>query len=359
MSNLVEGRKLLFETLARKEKTQNYERLMRYLMYLLTGHDYGVTEFDFNEFIFGSFNEAGGIYGNTTEEKVWWALIGAGYSKEAAAGVLGNIYAESGFNAAVIEHGNGIGLGLCQWSYGRRTQLEGYAASKGVQASDINTQIEFLLGELTPGGGAGGFANYQMGGGMNGYTVENWKNASSPEDAAIAFCWVFERPGIPRMDIRTAAARRYYEQFKDAQKPSGSDGTGTEMQNKIVQLASSKDTFGQKQGYCQAWVAAVYSKAGQQWVSAPCATEAASKWVVSQDRNNIPLGATVYGHAYIDANGRQAQCYGHEAGHVGIYVGNGQVASNVGGIQIESLDSWISTYGWKGWGWNGGTDYSK
>ena len=359
LSNLVEGRKLLFETLARKEKTQNYERLMRYLMYLLTGHDYGVTEFDFNEFIFGSFNEAGGIYGNTTEEKVWWALIGAGYSKEAAAGVLGNIYAESGFNAAVIEHGNGIGLGLCQWSYGRRTQLEGYAASKGVQASDINTQIEFLLGELTPGGGAGGFANYQMGGGMNGYTVENWKNASSPEDAAIAFCWVFERPGIPRMEIRTEAARRYYEQFKDAQKPSGSDGTGTEMQNKIVQLASSKDTFGQKQGYCQAWVAAVYSKAGQQWVSAPCATEAASKWVVSQDRNNIPLGATVYGHAYIDANGRQAQCYGHEAGHVGIYVGNGQVASNVGGIQIESLDSWISTYGWKGWGWNGGTDYSK
>ena len=58
-----------------------------------------------------------------------------------------------------------------------------------------------MLGELTPGGGAGGFANYQMGGGMNGYTVENWKNASSPEDAAIAFCWVFERPGIPRMDI--------------------------------------------------------------------------------------------------------------------------------------------------------------
>lgn len=359
LSNLVEGRKLLFETLARQEKTQNYERLMRYLLYLLTGHDYGVTEFDFNEFIFGSFKDAGGICGNTTEEKVWWALIGAGYSKEAAAGAMGNIYAESGFDANVIEHGNGIGLGLCQWSYGRRTQLEGYATSKGVQASDINTQIEFLLGELTPGGGAGGYAQYQMGGGLNGYTVNDWKNASTPEDAAIAFCWVFERPGIPRMEVRTAAARRYYDQFKDAKKPSGSDSSGTEMQKKIVELASSKDTFGEGAGWCQAWVADVYNRAGQPRVSANCATEAANQWKVSSDKNNIPLGATVYGHAYIYADGSYATCNGHEAGHVGIYIGNGQVASNIGGIKIESLDSWISTYGWKGWGWNGGTDYSK
>ena len=40
-------------------------------------------------------------------------------------------------------------------------------------------------------------------------------------------------------------------------------------------------------------------------------------------------------------------------------IGNGKVASNVGGIRIETLDSWIASFGWKGWGWNGGTDYSK
>ena len=360
LNNLVEGSKMLFKLLGSNQKTQEHERLMRYLMYLLTGHDYGVTEFDFNEFIFGSFNEAGGIYGNTTEEKVWWALIGAGYSKEAAAGVLGNIYAESGFNAAVIEHGNGIGLGLCQWSYGRRTQLEGYAASKGVQASDINTQIEFLLGELTPGGGAGGFANYQMGGGMNGYTVENWKNASSPEDAAIAFCWVFERPGIPRMDIRTAAARRYYEQFKDAQKPSGSDGVGTDIQKKIVDLAVNHGyEYNPTPARCLAWVDDIYDAAGVRADRKPCASEACDAHKVSTDRNNIPIGAAVYGWS-----SPVVYCGGHNAGHVGIYIGNGQIISNAGGkIVTNTIDQWISIYSYdnsfRGWGWENGSDLSK
>lgn len=362
LSNLVEGRKMMFDMLADNERTQSYERLMRYLLYLLTGNDYGVTEFDFNEFLNGTFYNVSGIYGNTVQEKVWWALIGAGYSKEAAAGAMGNIEVESGgFDPSAIEGGSGIGFGLCQWSFGRRTQLEQYAASKGVSASDVDTQIEFLLGELTPGGGADGYATYQMGSGMNGYTVNNWKNASSPEDAAVAFCWVFERPGIPNMSRRTEAARRYYDEFKDAKMPTSNNSSesGKEMQKKIVEIASSGKDLGLGAGMCQAWVAEVYSQAGQSWVSAPCASEAANQWLVSKDKNNIPLGATVYGHAYIRPNGSQAMCNGHEAGHVGIYIGNGKVASNVGGIRIETLDSWIASFGWKGWGWNGGTDYSK
>lgn len=362
LSNLVEGRKMMFDMLADNERTQSYERLMRYLLYLLTGNDYGVTEFDFNEFLNGTFYNVSGIYGNTVQEKVWWALIGAGYSKEAAAGAMGNIEVESGgFDPSAIEGGSGIGFGLCQWSFGRRTQLEQYAASKGVSASDVDTQIEFLLGELTPGGGADGYATYQMGSGMNGYTVNNWKNASSPEDAAVAFCWVFERPGIPNMSRRTEAARRYYDEFKDAKMPTSNNSSesGKEMQKKIVEIASSGKDLGLGAGMCQAWVAEVYSQAGQSWISAPCASEAANQWLVSKDKNNIPLGATVYGHAYIRPNGSQAMCNGHEAGHVGIYIGNGKVASNVGGIRIETLDSWIASFGWKGWGWNGGTDYSK
>ena len=360
LNNLVEGREMLFELLRKSDKTQSHERLMRYLLYLLTGNDYGVTEFDFNEFLNGSFSDVSGLYGNTPQEKVWWALINAGYSKEAAAGVLGNIEAESGFNEAAIEGGSGIGFGLCQWSYGRRTQLEAYAASKGTSPSDINTQIEFLIGEITPGGGANGYASYQLVT-YNGYSADDWRNASSPEDAAIAFCWSFERPGVPRMSVRTEAARRYYEQFKDAQQPSGTtDATATDMQKKIVEIASSQNTFGEAQGWCQAWVADVYQNAGQSpRQSMACASEAANAWIVSTDKNNIPLGACVYGKAYVHSDGTRTMCSGHEAGHVGIYIGNGQVASNVGGIQIQSLDSWAATYEWKGWGWNGGIDYSK
>ena len=244
LENLVEAREMLFNLLGKFEKTQNHERLMRYLLYLLTGNDYGVTEFDFNEFLNGSFSNVSGFVGNTAEEKVWWALRDAGYSKEATAGVMGNIYAESGFDESVIEGGSGIGFGLCQWSFGRREKLEAYASSKGVSASDLNTQIEFLLGELTPGGGANGYATYNL---MNnhGYTPDDWKNATTPEQAAEAFCWIFERPGIPRMDVRTSAARRYYNQFKDAERPSGGSGNVTSIQAVLPNYPfSSSSGFG-------------------------------------------------------------------------------------------------------------------
>ena len=231
LDNLVEGSEMLFELLGKYEKTQSHERLMRYLLYLLTGNDYGVTEFDFNEFLNGSFYEIGGFVGSTPEEKVWWALRDAGYSKEATAAVMGNIYAESRFDPDLIELGTGMGYGLCQWTGDRRTAFERYATSKGVSPSDINTQIEFLLGELTPGGGANGYANYQLNGVSssaydgNRYSASDWKNTTDIAKSTTAFMALFERPNeridINHLPLRIEKAKAYYEQFKDAQRPAG------------------------------------------------------------------------------------------------------------------------------------------
>lgn len=167
---------------------------------------------------------------------------------------MGNIEGESGFNSTLIEYGYTIengGIGLCQWTNsprtnptGRRTSLRQYAESKGVDWTDENTQIEYLIGELTPGGGANGYATYNL---MNnhGYTPDDWRNASTPEQAAEIFCWIFERPGIPRMDVRTTAARKYYEQFKDAERPSGGSGNVTSIQAVLPNYPfSSSSGFG-------------------------------------------------------------------------------------------------------------------
>lgn len=225
----------LFQLLENNDRTANMVDLTKYLLYLASDKkdDYGVTEeqdvFNINDFI----NIGTGIYGNSTQEKIWWAVINAGYSKIAAAGVLGNIEAESGFNSTLVEYGytedNG-GIGLCQWTnyprssgQGRNAQLKAYAASKGTQWQDENTQIEFLIAELTPGGNE--FANYQLMS-YHGYTPDDWKNSTTPEEAAETFCWIFERPGIPRMDVRTEAAVKYYNQFKDLEKPSDDDRIG-------------------------------------------------------------------------------------------------------------------------------------
>ena len=236
----------LFKIMENNERTANLLDLTKYLMFKATNINYGVISYDFSEFDLNAFNGTTGIYGDTAQEKVWFAVLDAGYSKYAAAGVLGNIQAESGFNENVIEGGSGIGFGLCQWSFGRRTQLEAYAASKGKEPSDLNTQIEFLIGEITPGGGADGYANYNLLS-YNGYSPSDWENASSPEDAAVAFCWTFERPGVPRMDVRTEAARKYYEEFKDKEKPAG--GSVTSIQAVLPNYSfSTSSGFGYRNG---------------------------------------------------------------------------------------------------------------
>ena len=62
-------------------------------------------------------------------------------------------------------------------------------------------------------------------------------------------------------------------------------------------------------------------------------------WAVSSDFSQIPVGATVYGYS------------SSKYGHVGIYIGNGMVAHNIGEIKIQSLESWIKTYKGFAWGW--------
>lgn len=80
-------------------------------------------------------------------QQIFQLLVNGGMNTGQAAAVMGNMYAESGFNSDAHEAGNNIGYGLAQWSFNRRTQLEDFARLKGIAASDVPTQIEFLLNE--------------------------------------------------------------------------------------------------------------------------------------------------------------------------------------------------------------------
>lgn len=127
-------------------------------------------------------------------------------------------------------------------------------------------------------------------------------------------------------------------------------------QVQIREIALSLDDQGCPVGMCQAWVANVYQAAGQSpRQSRACATEAGNAFIISASKDNIPVGATVYGHSY----NYNAKCGSHDAGHVGIYVGNGMVVSRENKVQIKSFTQWTTNYGWRGWGWNGNQDFSK
>ena len=99
-------------------------------------------------------------------------------------------------------------------------------------------------------------------------------------------------------------------------------------------------------GRCQAFVAdCYYLGAGMPRRSASTANAACSLWRVSTSRANIPVGAAVYFSSPTSP----------AAGHVGLYIGNGQVIHAFGKVKCMTLSGIIACgYAWKGWGWNGG-----
>lgn len=95
----------------------------------------------------------GSLTGNTNAEKVFNFLIGAGFTKQAAAGVIGNLMQESGVNPQSRQLGGGPGRGIMQWgtgpgSGGRWDALSAWAASSGKDPWKLDTQVEWMMKEM-------------------------------------------------------------------------------------------------------------------------------------------------------------------------------------------------------------------
>ena len=354
-SNIRSAASWLFEIMEHKESTSGtILDLIKYLLYKATDTDYGVTDFDFSIFLEANFSGVSGIVGNGIEEKVWFALLNLGYTKEQAAGVMGNIWYESGgFDPAAIEGGTGVGIGLCQWSYDRRTALESFAAFKGVSWTDENIQVEFLIGELTPGGGANGFATYQFMS-YNGYTPSDFYNATTVEDATRAFCWTFERPrtdaGNSSMSTRITEAQRYYNTFKDKEIPSetstspdsriGEISLSGDNKNKMIQMLNEALRIADDDRYqysqalryeefyydCSSFVSRLYQQFFGINPGNTTYDYGNSNYTTNLSENNLEPGDVLW-----------------SSGHVAIYLGNGQyvhAASPSSGICVTSLSAY-------------------
>ena len=254
-SNILSTKDWLFEILESNKDTVNMVDLTKYLMYKATGINYGVTTYNFKVYNPADFTGIGGgtLQGNSTEEKVWLALINAGFNDVAAAGAMGNLSYESGgsgtktINTDVVEGGyteNDGGIGMCQWTNnnrgteGRNTQLRKYAQSKGKTWKDETTQIEFLITEITGQGNAKGYASYQfmtktyVGVTYTSDSVKNVENDQSKIDYATkAFAATFERPAesafIASIQKRVELANYFYSQFKGKRAADISGATGS------------------------------------------------------------------------------------------------------------------------------------
>ena len=101
----------------------------------------------------GGGNTGGGIGGSagtaSENEKACFAYLTGtmGLNTAAAAAVLANINAESGFKTDVLGD-NGTSLGLCQWHNSRMTALKNYCSTHGYNVYSVEGQMAYLQHEL-------------------------------------------------------------------------------------------------------------------------------------------------------------------------------------------------------------------
>ncbi|MGE6781308.1 phage tail tip lysozyme [Ensifer adhaerens] len=72
-----------------------------------------------------------------------------------AAGIVGNLVQESGLNTGAINRGDGRdgsdSIGVAQWNGARARGLHSYAKDNGREASNLDTQLDYVMHELQNG----------------------------------------------------------------------------------------------------------------------------------------------------------------------------------------------------------------
>lgn len=150
---------------------------------------------------------------------IYQFYAGKGLDDLHIAAILGNLYQESKLDPTLTES-NGEGIGLCQWSFGRKRKYLAYCSSVGKTWTDISTQLEFSWFEydLEASQACGGMAEYQW-----IYSDHRSKaafeSASTIEDATTVFCHGFERCSTAEslsllQSVRIPKAKEFYEMMK-------------------------------------------------------------------------------------------------------------------------------------------------
>ena len=84
-------------------------------------------------------------YGN--EAKVYYALRGYGWTHKGTCAVMGNIWQESGFRTTAVSFDGYGSVGICQWTFGRKANLQRFLRANGYALSSIEGQCKFLIKE--------------------------------------------------------------------------------------------------------------------------------------------------------------------------------------------------------------------
>lgn len=233
------------------------------------------------------------VIGSNNVEKVWNGLISAGYTEEAAAGVIGNLMWESGGGPSDIKlnavESNGEGIGMVQWSYGRKASFLNYLSSKGESwpNQNIELQLEYMLYELEHGQWLHSSITYEYG--VDAVVgLETFKHCTDVDRATTYFCACFERCHYndAHLDTRIQWAKNVYNSYHGrALGNSSMIGIETLNGNETLEyLGSFRITY-----YCPC-----ADCSGPYGTQTSMGTVARENHTIAVDPNVIPYGSKIY-----------------------------------------------------------------
>lgn len=141
-----------------------------------------------------------------TAKQIWDFFITKGWSKEAIAGMLGNMQSESEIMADCWESGKvgnmNVGYGLVQWT--PATKYIDWAKNNELVYQDVISQCKRIEWEVV---------NKQQWIHPSMTFRQFTQLTSSPEQCALLFITHYERPLNPNQPKRQTQARYWYNQF--------------------------------------------------------------------------------------------------------------------------------------------------
>lgn len=226
---------------------------------------------------------------------IWEYFINKGLTAAGAAGLLGNLYAESGLNpknlqnsfekklgytdetyTEAVDNGSytnfandGAGYGLAQWTYHtRKLALYEYATLNGKSIGDLEMQLDFLYYELSTG--------YKT-------LLALLKKTNSVKEASDAVLTQFERPadqGTAVKNKRASYAQQYYQEKGESKV--GNTNSSLATYTKITKNKStlSSKTINRISIHC--YVGQVTAKQGVDYF-ATTTKQASANYVVGYD----------------------------------------------------------------------------
>ena len=180
----------------------------------------------------------------------------AGMTHEGACAMLGNMQCESGLKANIAQRGmtkltdaqytklfdanpercisDGVGYGLCQWTYPQRKRnLRQFARNWGVSVGAEDMQTAFVIEE------------------MRTEYAALWEYLCETDDlytAAARICKEYERPAVNNVQARFDAAQKFSAELQNTKNEAGADMAVLIIQALLVLRGYSVELSGRGDG---------------------------------------------------------------------------------------------------------------